>query len=180
MTVSITWEEAQELLATECAEALQWYREQVTWDTEAEVNHDDLIRLALVSSIDQRDHSADLDDQLIETRNYTTQGVVQIRVETTDPGHSITDCGKLKRWLSRGEVQQALADAGLAVLREPGPLQTVPFTSRGVWVSLSQFEITVSFNTCETDDQAYRVAAERVEMDGTVNGIDLPVDVDKP
>lgn len=107
---------------------------------------------------------------------------MQIRIETSDPGASVTDCGALKRHFARGQVLAKLAEAGLAVLREPGPLRAVPVAGRdGFWLSISLFELTVAFNTVETDSEAYRVAAERVTGAGTVNGtIDVPIDVIKP
>lgn len=180
MTISITWHEAQDLIGDECALALGWSRDQITWDTEAEVVQDDLIRLGLVSSIEPRDPGVELDAELIETRTYATQGNVQIRAETSEPGESITICGTLRRWFQRGQVQARLAEEGLAILGNPGPRQAVPVNFDGYWISISQFELTFHFNTCETDDEAYLIEALRVTGSGTIGGVPAAIDVTKP
>jgi hypothetical protein len=172
------WVDVRPLLSLEVANSAGFDVLLAPWDTQVAQNAGVFARLSVVS---EQDYSTPTETPDILTNlfsyNTITNASIQIRFETWNGELGIDLATACKRRFALRSTLQRLQEAGISVLREPGPITPLPYTHDGDWVSATVFEIQISFQDLAVDTSEAFTPTLRVKGTGLVDDVTIDYEV---
>ena len=142
----------------------------IAWDTEPDSVSETIVRLSVVSDVEDGDRIPLVDPQTFETTEIReATASIQILVESGEAGEAVSVARKLSFWLGRRDTRDALAAEGLAAVGPPEQTRTARFFRDGYEIGSAFFEIAIRYREQEETGSALD-AATGLSLEGTTDG----------
>lgn len=175
-----TWADVRQVVAQEVAHALGCHPTLVIWDEAPKPASEDLVILSVVSDVDEGESTGG-------TR-VDTRAQIQIQAESTTKGPRAQDmAAQIRARLKLKSTQTRMAEQGVAVVMQPGPVRSANYEDDGFLVDTKIFELPIRFFSEQEDLELDTKPARRVEYTGGFDpdeegeeSLELEGAVDKP
>lgn len=142
----------------------------IAWDTEPDSSAELIVRLSVVSDIDEGDRVPEIAPvtfALTEVREAVAS--VQVYVESGIGGQALSVARSLAFWLGRRDTRETLAVAGVALEGRPGQTRSTPFMRDGYQIGAAIFETRIRYRETEATGETQDVATG-LTLQGKMDG----------